>query len=111
MEDSYRAALIEGCPEAADDSKFYRAVVIGCAFWLLHMCHYTPLAALLENDEEWGIATQRQRYLLRSDILVRAAEEFEHLQTIGATFQVIAAKLRARWPSDADAMPYYPAFR
>jgi len=27
------------------------------------------------------------------------------------TIRMIAEKLRARWPAEAAAMPYYPAFR
>jgi hypothetical protein len=110
MESVYRTALIPGCPEAADDRQFYQAVVTGCAFWLLDMCHYSPLAAVLDSDEQWGTSTLRQRYLARSGILALAAEQFGHLQALGATFQMIAANLRVRWPADMEDMSYYPAF-
>jgi len=38
-------------------------------------------------------------------------EEYGYLESVGATLRMIAEKLRARWPPEADAMPYYPAFR
>jgi hypothetical protein len=111
MESVYRAALVPGCPEAADDALFYQAVVTACAYWLLTMCHFTPLPALLEHDEDWGIATLRQRYVLRANILAQTTEEFGHMEALGATFQAITAELRTRWSGDVEDMPYYPAFR
>jgi hypothetical protein len=38
-------------------------------------------------------------------------EECGYLKSVGATVRSMAMKLRAQWPADADAMPYYPAFR
>ena len=55
-------------------------------------------------------ASDRQRFLTRTDILVQASEQFGHLEAIGATMRTLAAKLRARWP-DTEEMAYYPAFR
>ena len=36
--------------------------------------------------------------------------EFGHLEAIGATVRVIAAKLRTLW-HESDTIPYYPSFR
>jgi hypothetical protein len=66
---------------------------------------------LMERDHEWGISTVRQRVLLRSDILARTTQEFGYLEAIGTTFAALAARLRAVWPPEADAMPLFPAFR
>lgn len=118
MEAAYRAELQKGCPEATDDALFGRAVVAACAFWVIDMCQwivqrrvwYEPPAPM-EHDREWGIATIRQRALVRSDILARTTQEFGYLEAIGTTFAEIATKLRAIWPVEADAMPLYPAFR
>jgi hypothetical protein len=112
MESVYRDELVRGCPAAADDGQYQHAVVEGCAYWLLQMCSRRwGILDLLEKDREWGIATVRQRVLLRIPILEQTAEEAGYLTALGATFADIAAQLRARWPTDADAMPYYPAFR
>jgi hypothetical protein len=111
MEAGYRAALVPGCPEAADDRLFSHSVVTACAYWVLSMCHFTPLPALLEHDEDWGIATLRQRYVLRANILAQTTEEFGYLEALGTTFQAVAAELHTRWSCDTEDMPYYPAFR
>ena len=110
MEEAYRAELVKGCPEAADDTLFYCAVVEACVFWMLDWYHEFPLPALLEKDRNIVTSTVRQRLLMRSAILARTTEELGHMEAIGATVRSIAAKLRAIWP-EADDMLYYPAFR
>jgi hypothetical protein len=65
----------------------------------------------MAHDHEWGISTVRQRVLLRSDIFARTTQEFGYLEAIGASFAALAARLRRDWPPEADAMPFYPAFR
>ena len=77
----------------------------------METAHFAPLPALLDGDKEWGIATLRQRILLRLAIGAAVTEEFGHLEALGATLGAAAAKLRALWPPEAEAMPYYPAFR
>jgi hypothetical protein len=113
MESVYRAELARGCPAARDDLLFGRAVVEACASWTLQLCarHRGTILDLLEEDREWGISTKRQRVLLRAGILEQITAESGHLVALGATFADMAAKLRARWPAEADAMPYYSAFR
>lgn len=118
MEAAYRAELRKGCREADDETLFGRAVVSACAFWTIGMCDwiverrvwYEP-AALMQHDRVWGIATVRQRALMRADIFARTTQEFGYLEALGATFAALAAKLRSVWPAEADAMPLYPAFR
>jgi len=107
MEAAYRAELIKGCPEAADDERFYRAVVEACAACVINSHN----AGTLLEDHRWGISTTRQRALLRFDIFWKMTEDYGHLKSTGATIRMIAEKLRAQWPSEAAAMPYYPAFR
>jgi hypothetical protein len=111
MEHAYRAELSKGCSAATDDSAFSRAVVEGCAYWALTMFDWYSVPQLLGESIEWGIATVQQRVLARADLLARTTEEFGYLEGLGATFRTIAARLRARLPIDADAMPLYPAFR
>ncbi|MEO7912220.1 MAG: phosphotransferase [Roseiflexaceae bacterium] len=113
MESAYRTELSRGCPAAQDDLLFGRAVVEACAYWTLSLCsrNRRTILELMDADLEWGISTVRQRVLLRADILAQITAERGHLVSLGAVFADMAAKLRARWPTDADAMPYYPAFR
>src|SRR5262245_552106 len=110
MEAAYRSELIKGCPEApevADDERFYRAVVEACDACVIN----SHSAVTLLTDHRWGISTMRQRALLRFDIFWKLTEEYSHLKSVGATVRTISDKLRAQWPAEADAMPYYPAFR
>ena len=112
MEAVYRAALAEGCPEAADDGYFYRAVVEACIYWALLRCQWSmPLAVLPERADEWGIPALQQIVLIRFDLAAQVTAQFGHLEAIGATFAAMAATLRRRWPPEADAAPYHPAFR
>jgi hypothetical protein len=111
MEASYRAMLSQACPAARDDVLFSQAVVASCAYWALTMYTWNPVADLLVHDQEWGIATTRQRVLARSEIFAQTAEQFGHLEAIGTTLQAVAAKLRTRLPAEVDSMPSYPALR
>lgn len=111
MEMAYRAILMQACPAARDDGLFAEAVVVSCAYWALTMYAWNPVAALVAQDEEWGIATVRQRVLERSEQLAQVAEQYGHLEALGATLKAIATKLRSRLPTDVDRLPFYPAFR
>ena len=109
MEMAYRAELVKGCPEAADDTLFFRSVVEACAYWAIHS-RLNFIEKVWEKDHKWGISTQRQILLLCFDIFGQVSEEFEHLEALGATVRNIAAKLREHW-TNLEEMPYYPAFR
>lgn len=112
MEAAYRAELAKGCPAASDDTLFYHAVVEACIYWMLAWegMHMFSLAARLETDRYLVAATDRQRLLMRFEDAAQATEAFGHLEAIGTTARAIATKLRTLWP-EADAVPYYPAFR
>jgi hypothetical protein len=111
MESAYRGMLMQRCLAARDDALFAQAVVVGCAYWALTMYAWNPIVDLLKHDQEWGTATIRQRVLVRSDIFAQTAEQFGHLEALGATLQTVAAKLRACLPADFDPLPSYPAFQ
>jgi hypothetical protein len=65
----------------------------------------------LLDGHRWGISTMRQRASLRFDIFWKMTEDYGRLKSVGATVRSIANKLPAKWPAEAAAMPYYPAFR
>ena len=109
MEIAYRTELAKGCPEAADDTLFFRSVVEACAYWAIHS-RLNFIKKVWKEDHKWGISTQRQILLLCFDIFGQVSEEFGHLEALGITIRNIAAKLRERW-TDLEEMPYYPAFR
>jgi hypothetical protein len=110
MEVAYRAALATGCPAAADDVQYARAVAVGCAFWALVVCRWYDLPGLLREDRVWGTATLRQRVLLRLDAAARATEA-GGFPALGATFAALAARLRTLWLPEVDELALYPAFR
>jgi hypothetical protein len=112
MENAYRSELVLGCPQAGEDGVFYPAVVELCAFWFLVTCQWrNGLAALMKEDGQWGIATLRQRVLVRGQVLVELTSQFHHLEALGASVARLLELLRNRWPEEADQMPLYPAFR
>jgi hypothetical protein len=112
MQAVYRDELARACPAAADDDQYQRAIIEACAYWVLQLCaRRWGIIDMLAEDREWGIATVRQRVLLRFGILSHMTEQAGYLAALGATIADLAGALRARWPPEADAMPYYPAFR
>ncbi len=110
MEAAYRTELAKGCLEAADDTLFYQAVVEACICWMIEWYQMDPLAKNLEKDRLITAATGRQRYLMRSDVIVKTTEELGHMKAIGATVRAMAGKMRQLWP-DVEETLYYPAFR
>ena len=89
METAYRVELVEGCPEAKDDTVFYRAIVEACAYWAIHS-RLNFIEKVWEEDHKWGISTQRQILLLCFDIFGQVSEEFGHLEALGATVRDMA---------------------
>ena len=110
VEQAYRVALTQGCPAAADDTLFYRAVVEACVYWLIKFDNWSPLSAILERDEEWDMATIRQRLLFRFGIVAQTMRDIDHLPALGATITAMTARLQSLWVADTAPMPYYPAF-
>lgn len=109
-EAAYRTELIKGCPQAADDTLFYQAVVGACAYWVCETFCNWSMPGILERDQEWGIATVRQRIVLRFEIFAQVSERYECLEMVGETARQVVSQLCKRWP-DVEEMPYYPAFR
>ena len=107
MERVYRQALATGCAAARDDGLFAQAVVEACAW---HQLTRLPLS-LLEQDQEWGISTLRQRTVLRLAQFADAAEAANHLTGLGELAQRLHANLQQRWGAELVPMPLYPAFR
>lgn len=110
MEQAYRAELIKGCPEAADDALYYRAVVDVCAFWVMDGFHTFSLSKLLQQDRWIVAASDRQRFMTRATIFVRTAEQLGYLPALCGTMRTMLERLHALWGIDETAMAYYPAF-
>jgi hypothetical protein len=104
----YRAEFAKGCPAAADDVLFQRALVTACAYWSLFSMEF--YGVIWEQDDRWGIATVRQRIIVRLALLAQATHEFGYMEAFGETAARLVNRLQTMWP-DLEPMPYYPAFR
>lgn len=106
MEDAYRRELVAGCPQADDDAIYRRAVALACAWGAIG----TWWPKLMQEDGEWGLATHRQRVLLRFYIFGRLTEEYGQLEALGRWVDLLGSLLREAW-GEVEEMPFYPAFR
>ena|SRR5579884_3136805 len=87
-----------------------RTIAETCVYWMIDWYKMVPLPKILPKDRLIAAATDRQRYLMRSEIVAQTTEETGHMEAIGATIRMMAKKMRAIWPN-LEATPYYPAFR
>jgi hypothetical protein len=110
MEAAYRAELAATCPEASDDTVFYREAAAVCAFWLLTTMAW-GLTKTLQEDQRWGISSLRQRYPMRLHNFADTAESWGHLKALGRTARDMATQLESLWGEEVEPMPLYPAFR
>lgn len=111
MEAAYRAELVQGCPEAANETRFSQELVHACAYWVLLLCQFNTLSLLLRRDQRWGPATMRQRVLARFAQFAQTTAEFSYLETLGQVFAALASHLQGQWPAEATQLPLYAAFR
>lgn len=65
---------------------------------------------VLERDDQWGIATVRQRMPLRADNVAAVAERYRFVPGLAGLARAFAARLRERWGPAVD-MPLYRPFR
>jgi thiamine kinase-like enzyme len=109
LEARYRAELSQGCVAARDDEAFEQALVTICGYWLLNTLA-RHLEDALAKDDEWGIATIRQRLLARLEAFETTAEEFCRFPALRGTVERLHTVLAKRWP-ETPPLPLYPAFR
>ncbi len=110
-EDSYRAELVRGCPEAMDDDLFGQGMVGASITWALGFGRFMrPLEKMLIEDRTLIALSDRQRYLLYLSNAASSSIEFGQMPATGTLLQTLATKLSERWP-EAVEPPYYPAFR
>ena len=108
---AYRMELARSCPAARDDARYAQAVVEACVYWMIAVCHWSPMTQLLAEDHEWGTGTIRQRLLARLEVVAQAAREARHLEAIGELAEAMSRDLHGRWEREVVPMPLYPAFR
>ena len=109
MEAAYRAELIRGCPEAADDRVWSNARADAGARWhIFHVLSRIPTA--LKEDYQRGPTTLRQQLTAWLNAFAELAEETNSYVALGQSAREISGRLRAMWRSDETSLPYYPAF-
>ncbi len=111
MERAYRTELAHGCPAARDDARYARAVAEACAHWLVDWWLRSPMARLLEEDFEWGTGTDRQRLLVRLEVVTQVTREAGHLEALGDQAEAMSHTLHDRWDANLAPLPLYPAFQ
>jgi len=109
METVYRAALVPGCPAAADDRLFEDALVDACGYWMLRtLVQHLPQA--LAEDGHWGIAPIRSRLVSRLEAFITTAEAYHRRPAMRGTAHRVLEVLRRRWLA-TPPLALYPAFR
>jgi len=108
MESTYRAKLIEGCPEAQEDSVWEMGLVQMCAMTLLNRLAW-DLELALPEDRKRGIASIRQRTLAQLETFINTSENFHKLPALCSVASHLFSLLQRRW-ADTIPLPLYPAF-
>ena len=108
VERAYRKILSRSLPEAGEDRLFSVRMTEACAYWIISNGMWL-VHRDFEEDFTWGIATWRQRVLLRLEQFAATTEEFSHLPAMGAAARETVRRLSGHWT--CDPMPLYPAFQ
>jgi hypothetical protein len=109
MENTYRAILSQHCPVVEDDQVFETNLVNACGLWLLYTLS-RHFETALEQDENFGISSTRQRILARLEVFIVTSQEFERLPGLRNASSQLLDILHQRWP-DVPNLPIYPAFQ
>jgi Phosphotransferase enzyme family len=107
---AYRGELVKGAPMATDESRFERGMLEASIRWVWGTLVHWHMPGVLEEDSDWGLATLRQRLLLRFRLLL---ERLEHSALFPAVTETTRRTLNAfttRWP-EVPEMSSYAAFR
>jgi hypothetical protein len=72
--EAYRRELTQGAPAAADPARFERGMLEGSIRWVWGTLVHWHMPGVLEKDGDWGLATLRQRLLLRFRLLLERLE-------------------------------------
>ena len=102
----YRDAFLAGTE--IDEATFERAFVACCAGWMAGLCMLLP--SVIDEDNKWGRATNRQRIVAGLSHFAITAEETGLFAALGEACRVAEARLRTIWTEQECTMRIYPAF-
>ena len=105
METAYRAELVAGYPEAADDATFATEALTACAYWLVETAT-VALGAHPFRNRPWGIATVGQRLAYRVALFAEMTDTAGRYRALAGLLSRLVEVLRL----DAEDLPLYPAF-
>jgi hypothetical protein len=108
MENSYRAELIQGCPEVKEDAVWELGFVHMCGMTLLNRLAW-DLERALQEDHKRGIASIRQRTLAQLEAFIKTAEAFHKLPALCGVASHLFSLLQMRW-INTSPLPLFPAF-
>jgi hypothetical protein len=83
-------------------------LVNACGLWLLYTLS-RHFETALEQDENFGISSTRQRILARLEVFIVTSQEFEQLPGLRNASSQLLDLLHQRWLNVPD-LPIYPAF-
>ncbi|MGH2609559.1 MAG: phosphotransferase family protein [Tepidiformaceae bacterium] len=110
FEDRYRAAIVDGCPPAADDGAWERSLADACAMRLVSSVGWL-LPQTLDANWPWGIATARQRFVPRLQAFLDTPGVSREFPRLAAYCERAIACLQARWSDEENVLPVFPPFR
>ena len=110
METHYRDAMVRGLPDLKADDRYYRLLVEACLSWTFTFLNWEGLDPVAD-DGDWGIATIRQRVLMRFEVVAALADEHRYYPAVGDLSKIIAEALRERWSPPLKDLPLYPTFQ
>ena len=105
MEEAYRAELVAGYPEAADDSTFATGALTACAYWLVETAT-VALGAHPFRNRVWGISTVGQRLASRTAVFAGMTNTAGRYRALAGVLSRLVDVLGL----EAEDMPLYPAF-
>jgi hypothetical protein len=108
--EAYRLELVKEAPAAADPARFERGMLEASIRWVWGTLVHWHMPGVLEQDTDWGLATLRQRLLLRFRLLLERLDQSALFPAVAETTRRALETFTTRW-SDVPEMAPYPAFR
>lgn len=109
-ENAYRTALAADCPTAAEDGQWGRNLTAASAFRALRWTWGDLGLDYMLTANDPRVNHLRQCNLLRYDLFVQTAAEFQLFPHLARYIAGLAERLRERWPEAAEPLALYPAF-
>jgi len=122
IEEAYRRALAQACPEVLDDAGYERGMAMACAAWtVVRLGRLARVEAGPDRDPwlllppGWNapvpLRSRRRQLVAIMETCLAAAARARALETLAAWLDRMVEALRVRWPETTEHLPLYPAFQ